>query len=87
MKLSRVLFCAALAVPVYMASLPSAFAAHTVRCESEEFEYKFCPADTRGGVQLRQQLSDTDCQRGYNWGYDRRGIWVDEGCAGEFRVG
>jgi hypothetical protein len=69
-----------------MASPPSAFADRTVRCESEGFEYKFCPADTRGGVQLAQQLSDNDCRRGENWGYDRRGIWVDEGCAAEFAV-
>jgi hypothetical protein len=57
-----------------------------IRCESESFDYKRCPADTRGGVQLSEQLSDTECREGQNWGYDRRGIWVDEGCSGEFVV-
>lgn len=87
MRLSHIVFCAALAVPCCVASPSSAFADHTVRCESDNYDFQRCPADTRGGVELRRQLSDTDCRRGENWGYDRRGIWVDNGCAGEFRVG
>jgi hypothetical protein len=35
---------------------------------------------------LERQLSDARCIRGDNWGVDRGGIWVDRGCAAEFRV-
>lgn len=87
MRFSRLLFCATLAVPLYVTSASSAFADHVVRCESKGFKLNHCPADTRGGVELRRQLSDTDCRRGQNWGYDHHGIWVDHGCAGEFAVG
>jgi hypothetical protein len=61
-------------------------ARQSTRCESEGFEYKHCPADIQGGVRLSRQLSDTTCRQGENWGYDRRGIWVNNGCAGEFVV-
>jgi hypothetical protein len=61
-------------------------AGQTVRCESEHFNYNRCPVDTRGEVRLVRQLSDAPCRRGETWGYDRRGIWVDEGCAGEFQI-
>jgi hypothetical protein len=86
MRLSHLVFCAALIGFFSVLGFSSAFADSLVRCESEGFQFKHCPADTHGGVQLRRQLSDTDCRRGENWGYDRRGIWVNEGCAGEFAV-
>ncbi|MCS6926804.1 MAG: DUF3011 domain-containing protein [Candidatus Binatia bacterium] len=70
---------------VLLASSP-ARAEHTVRCESEHFDFKRCPIRSVGEVQLVRQLSETPCRRGLTWGYDRRGIWVDEGCAGVFRV-
>ena len=60
---------------------------HVVRCESENFDFKQCPVQTDGQVRLTRQLSDTQCRRGQNWGYNNRGIWVDSGCAAEFRVG
>jgi hypothetical protein len=40
--------------------------------------------DTRGGVRLVQQTSQTQCREGSNWGYDRDSVWVDRGCAGRF---
>jgi hypothetical protein len=58
-----------------------------VRCESDNYEFKQCPVPTDGQVRLIRQLSDTQCRRGQNWGYNNRGIWVDNGCAAEFRVG
>ena len=64
-------------------SIPS-FRGQAVRCESKNFAYNRCPANTQGGVRLAEQLSDTTCRQGANWGYDRRGVWVDNGCAGEF---
>lgn len=56
-------------------------------CESHNYRYQHCRVDTRGGVQLLRQYSRTPCRQGVNWGYDRRGIWVDRGCAAEFAIG
>lgn len=58
----------------------------TIRCQSEGFELTRCRVRTGGDVQLMRQLSETPCRRGENWGFDRRGIWVDKGCAAEFAV-
>jgi hypothetical protein len=46
----------------------------------------YCSADTRGGVTLVKQRSDSACRQGYSWGYDRRGIWVDHGCRADFQL-
>lgn len=60
----------------------------TLRCESRDFRRRYCPADiSYGAASLVRQLSDTRCVYGRNWAYDRRGIWVDDGCAGEFEIG
>jgi len=37
-------------------------------------------------VRLQKNLSDTRCVRNDNWGIDRRGIWVDRGCAARFTI-
>lgn len=55
-------------------------------CQSNDYRQNYCPADTRGGVVLRRQLSDAACVRGRTWGYDQRGVWVTQGCKGEFQV-
>lgn len=61
--------------------------ADTLRCESRNNGYTSCPADTRNGVTLTQQLSSQGCWQGDTWGYDRNRIWVNRGCRAEFRVG
>lgn len=59
----------------------------TVRCESQDGRQRFCPADVgRSRVELTRQLSRGECRFARNWGYDRRGIWVNGGCRGEFTV-
>ena len=57
-----------------------------VSCSSDDMHRHYCPADTRGGVRLFKQRSDSSCRQGYSWGYDRRGIWVDHGCRADFQV-
>jgi len=57
-----------------------------ISCSSDDMHRHYCPADTRGGVQLLKQRSDSSCRQGYSWGYDRRGIWVDRGCRADFQV-
>jgi hypothetical protein len=58
----------------------------TIRCESTGGRRKLCPADTAGGVKLVRKLSDAPCRSGSNWGYDREGIWVSDGCRAEFEI-
>ena len=59
-----------------------------VRCASGGYTYHMCQVDTGRGsqVQLVQQVSKTRCEEGRNWGWNRAGIWVDQGCEGVFRV-
>lgn len=37
-------------------------------------------------VKLVRQLSDKPCREDRTWGYNRRGIWVDDGCRGVFEI-
>jgi hypothetical protein len=63
-----------------------AMATSSVRCESPNNKRQQCRAETRYGVQVGRQLSDTACIRGKNWDYDRDGIWVWGGCRADFNV-
>ena len=58
-----------------------------VRCESVDGRFRSCPGDPRGGARLVRQLSDTTCLQGQSWGVDRGGLWVNNGCRGEFALG
>jgi hypothetical protein len=58
-----------------------------VRCESRDYNQIYCDVDIRGGVRLANQLSSSPCVEGRTWGADRRGLWVRDGCRGEFEVG
>jgi hypothetical protein len=55
-------------------------------CSSNNGERVFCGADTRSGVQLLRQISESPCRQGETWGWDERGVWVDRGCRAEFTV-
>jgi Protein of unknown function (DUF3011) len=59
----------------------------TIRCESKDFRYRYCRADTDNRVTMTREMSKRRCRQWNNWGYDKRGVWVDNGCRGEFRVG
>lgn len=61
--------------------------ADVVRCESRDYRQVYCDVDTRGGVRIVNQLSDTACIEGRSWGWDRRGVWVSGGCRAEFALG
>ncbi len=45
-----------------------------------------CEADTGTGVLLQRSFGSAACVLGRNWGYDEQGVWVSEGCSGEFLV-
>lgn len=57
-----------------------------VRCESNDGRSRQCHADARGGARLLRQLSRSPCIEGRTWGVLRDGIWVSNGCRGEFLV-
>ncbi len=59
----------------------------TIACNSDDMRKHSCSADTRGGgVRLLTQHSEAACTKGYSWGTNRRGIWVDHGCRADFAV-
>lgn len=59
-----------------------------VRCASGDYQYNMCQVDTGVGsrVSIVRQISKTRCVEGRNWGWNRAGVWVDQGCEGIFRV-
>ena len=57
-----------------------------VRCESIDARQRECRVDVRREVRLVRNLSKARCIEGRNWGWDRYGIWVADGCRAEFRV-
>jgi hypothetical protein len=59
----------------------------TVKVESKGMARQYKRTSTKGGVRLRKQLSREACVEGVSWGFDRDGIWVDQGCRAEFEVG
>lgn len=55
----------------------------SVECRSSNYAFQRCPVPWRD-ARLARQISNTQCVRGQNWGFDRQGLWVDRGCAGQF---
>ena len=57
-------------------------------CSSSGYDYQMCRVDVgrRGHVTLRRQTSSSACIEGQTWGFNRAGIWVNRGCAGDFVV-
>ncbi|MEO8033418.1 MAG: DUF3011 domain-containing protein [Acidobacteriota bacterium] len=56
-----------------------------VVCESDGGRHR-CNVDVPFGARLERQLSHRDCVEGRTWGYDSEGIWVRDGCRGEFVI-
>jgi hypothetical protein len=59
----------------------------TVVCSSAPGERRACAADTSAGVALVKSTGTAACLLGKTWGYDDTGVWVMNGCGGEFVVG
>jgi hypothetical protein len=57
-----------------------------VVCPSKIGERQACPADTSRGVVLARSYGESACLLGKTWGYDDKGVWVADGCVGEFVV-
>lgn len=60
----------------------------SIRCESNGGQNQFCQVDVggRGRVYLERQESSTPCREGQNWGWNRGGVWVAQGCRGVFTI-
>jgi hypothetical protein len=66
-------------------AVSSTASAERIVCESRNFERNYCVAGERiSSVRLVHQRSRARCSEGRTWGYDNRGIWVTDGCSGEF---
>ena len=59
----------------------------TVFCQSSDDDRQHCPADTTTGVILQKSTGLASCLLGKTWGYDDKGVWVKDGCSGDFLVG
>ena len=62
-------------------------APQVITCISKAGERNVCPAVTASGVALLRSTGDASCLLGKTWGYDDAGIWVADGCGGEFALG
>ena len=58
-----------------------------ITCVAKLGERRVCTADTTAGVVLVRSIGESECLLGKNWGYDDAGVWVSNGCGGEFGVG
>lgn len=61
----------------------------TIRCNSGGYDRKFCPPASGAEVfaaRLQRQRSSTTCTFNRTWGFDSRGVWVDDGCRADFVV-
>jgi hypothetical protein len=59
----------------------------SVACASQPGERHVCAADTSAGAVLLKSTGAAACLLGNTWGYDQTGLWVSNGCAGEFAIG
>jgi hypothetical protein len=87
---SRTSISCVVAVALAATTIPVAASTdeYTIRCDSGRWgSHRYCAADTDGRVQLIREFSRRRCVQWRTWGYDKRGVWVDNGCRAEFRVG
>jgi hypothetical protein len=56
-------------------------------CSSSAGAREHCPADTSAGVALLRSMGSAPCLLGKTWGYDDTGVWVSDGCSGEWLAG
>lgn len=71
-----------------LAGMSAATAAQpVVECAAAPGERKTCAADTSAGIALLRRTGPEACLLGKNWGYDETGVWVADGCGGEFALG
>ncbi len=55
-----------------------------VICSSSDRRYRECRTPFRGRARLVENISNTRCIEGQNWGARQNLVWVDNGCRGRF---
>ncbi len=67
-------------------SMTNAGSARVIPCESQDGRPQRCAVPGMRSAQMVRQLSRSSCVEGRSWGWDRNGVWVNEGCRAEFSV-
>jgi hypothetical protein len=58
-----------------------------ISCDSRNFQHQFCPTGTPViNAQLVRQRSRSACILGRSWGWSSNGVWVSDGCQGDFSL-
>jgi len=65
---------------------PAPVKGEQITCESKDYRYRYCAVRVAREAELVQQLSTSNCRFNRSWGFDRGGVWVDQGCAAVFVV-
>jgi hypothetical protein len=66
---------------------PPGFGPQRISCDSRNFQYEFCSVGVRVvNASLVRQRSRSACVLGRTWGWRADGIWVSEGCQGDFQL-
>jgi len=61
-------------------------AGQVIDCDSNDRRQRRCNVTIRQDARLVKQKSGTACIEGQSWGWDRNGVWVSNGCRGQFQV-
>ncbi|PZN92053.1 MAG: hypothetical protein DCF31_17950, partial [Alphaproteobacteria bacterium] len=56
-----------------------------IECSSRNYRPARCAATIRAGAEVERVLGG-ECIQGRSWGWDRGGIWVNNGCRARFRI-
>ena len=83
---ARVLVRGVSALAIVLGLSTAAHAQTRITCTSQPGGREQCAADTSSGVILARSTGEAPCLLGKTWGYDDKGVWVTDGCGGEFVV-
>ena len=56
-----------------------------IECNSRDYRPARCSAEIERGASIERVLGG-ECIQGRTWGWDRKSIWVNDGCRARFRV-
>ncbi len=87
LHLPRVRLMASLLLALVILAPTAAIAQRTerMRCASVDYKYSYCRTDRPvRWARVARRYSKRPCIEGRTWGYDRRGIWVNNGCDADF---
>ncbi|OKH38680.1 hypothetical protein NIES2119_08780 [[Phormidium ambiguum] IAM M-71] len=75
---------ATIALAATVIAVKPANAQTTTVCQSIDYQPATCSLDTRGGVVLDKEYSNSICAD--NWGFEDGFVWVENGCRARFRA-